>query len=143
MNKHSMRVLAIFIPILVTACSTVEPQVPQVAEKTPEPVTVILKEEIDAVIAKQWSTTNKDVFKKSSFSEKKLNYTFEKFAMLRLIADMGKKPSGLLGDCQTIELLEITSLPSPEAEGAPEEWWEVDLCSVRKTIPVARPLNKW
>ena len=141
MNKRSMHALAIFLPFLVTACSTVEPQV--APEKKSEPVTVIRKAEIDAVIAKQWSTTNKDVFKKSAFSEKKLNYTFEKFAMLRLIADMRNKPSGRLGNCQTIELLEIKTLPSPGADGASEELWEVDLCSVRKTVPVSRPLNEW
>jgi hypothetical protein len=134
MNKKYPLAFTVLIPFLLIAGPSIDAKA--APKDKPKPVTVITKEEIDAVIVKQWAPTNKEIFKKTSLSARELRSVLGNFAIRRIIADMSKKPE-ISGGCKTINLLDIKVIPSLEEDGTINEIWETEQCSEPKALPIS------
>jgi len=139
MKKHWLQALRILIPCLLFGCSTLETKVDQ---GLPKPLWTFTKQDRDALILKQWAPTKKEIFKTSTFSEAEIIGILSSFALDRAMADHFDYKSEALGDCLTINLLEIKVVDPSKVDGSTNEIWEVDLCSLRASFPISLTAEK-
>ncbi|MFZ6862521.1 hypothetical protein ACO0K7_07800 [Undibacterium sp. Ji67W] len=122
--------LVCMLSLALVACSTTGGD-----GGVPKPLEVITLDNMKANIVALWGTSDRDLFKTSSFSES------ERFVLLRravlerhLAVKYGSKGS-FLENCSTLKLLAINPTPQKN-DGSKNEIWDIDVCSVKYSVPM-------